>query len=198
MDVLQLQTMCDAHFGARGGNGQQAATGAFGHVKGQHFAAPGVNDKRLYVASQGGPSAGPIHTLRVKPAPLVSVNKWRDVVDARNFVLTGRKKGEWTGYHAEMVIVSCWLNELNGALAPPATAQGLFAVGQRIIAANATCCKHCHFMLNYLGIQHPIPPIPTASLTGWWNPLTDARFPHADPEFARNIPGNPVTLLNPA
>jgi hypothetical protein len=65
-----------------------------------------------------------------------------------------------------------------------------------IIAANAPCCKHCHYMLSRLNIAHPAPatnqqgePILKHSLTAWWNPLTDERFNNSDMEFADNVPG---------
>ena len=125
--------------------------------------------------------------------------KLRFLDDCRNNVVTRRKKGEWTGYHAEMIIVSRWIKMAQ----PGITAQELPAKAKTIverltqmppkqrmiIAANAECCKHCHYMLAHLGIEHPIPTNPTATKTGWWNPLTDEVYANASPEFKKNIPG---------
>lgn len=65
-----------------------------------------------------------------------------------------------------------------------------------MIVANAPCCKHCHNMLTCLNVAHPAPatdqfgqPVLKASLTAWWNPLTDACVPQGDADLGSDIPG---------
>lgn len=116
---------------------------------------------------------------------------YNDVRDARNDVDTGRKKSEWTGYHAEMII----LNAILGYLAID-TSQShaqiavdlANATGGVSITANAPCCKHCGNMLGALGVGYHGAKGP-AGLTGWWNHLTDVVTPNGSLEFAQAIPG---------
>jgi hypothetical protein len=116
---------------------------------------------------------------------------FNDVRDARNAVDTGRKKSEWTGYHAEMMILNAILGYLNISTAQSHAQIAVAlanATGGVSITANAPCCKHCGNMLDALGVAYHGAK-GAAGLTGWWNPLTDVVTPNGSPEFARDIPG---------
>ena len=155
-------------FGVRSESEGQEATGAIGRM-------PRI--QVLFVSRQGGP---------------VVVEGIGAYWDARDHLNTRRKKGEWTGYHAEMMIVSAMLSMLRrdarGLTIQQAKELLTYDGGKCVIAANAPCCKHCSNMLDALDIEHP-PGSTKASLTGWWNPLTDEVYPQASSEFQKNIPG---------
>jgi hypothetical protein len=212
VDLLDLQRMCNDLFGVRGGDGSQEATGAVGHIKGINLAGP--ISKTLFVARQGGPFGGvTVDTTKYRRGSVtVRYQEWeqrwdnvllpqpakaRGVVDCRDGVLTMRGRGEWTGYHAEMIIVSRWI----GLLFPGLTYLDLTAgnkltieqrfqglAGRFLIAANAPCCKHCDNMLTRLRIVHPVPAVQKHSLTAWWNPLLDKRAANGSTEFGKDIP----------
>jgi|GEM_PF-6507908 len=195
MNLGELASICQSIYGIRGGDGSQEATGAAGHVKA--YPINGNGRKTLFLARQGGPMAGPLWTVKVgRDNPMLLKFKLRDVDDCRAGVITFRKKGEWVGYHAEMIIVSRWIKLLFPATTADTltgrTAQAYqtaFAAHNFLIVANAPCCKHCHNMLTYLGIAHPVPNPIKHSLTGWWNPLTDERFANSSEAFGNAIPG---------
>jgi len=194
MNLNDVQHVCNSIFGTRGGDGSQEATGAVGHIN--KYPINGNGRKTLFLSRQGGPVNGPFWTVK-QLSPLRLKFKLRDVDDCRNGVITHLKKTEWTGYHAEMIIVSRWIRMLYPALQPEALTkenahhiiQKFKSLNTLIIAANAPCCKHCHHMLTKLGIAHPVPRELKHSLTAWWNPLTNERFENGSPEFAKNTPG---------
>jgi len=113
-----------------------------------------------------------------------------DLRDARENIDSSRGKGEWTGYHAEMLIVSALLNYV--AIDTSQSTENIKValhekVGDVSICADATCCKHCANMLDALGINY-YGGKGNAGLTGWWNPLTDNVAPNGSLEFAKDIP----------
>ena len=220
MQLVDLARICSDVFGQRGGDGSQEATGAVGHIKG--WPINGDGQKTLFVARQGGPYGS--ETVTTKKYEIKTVNlmfdgnpvaavqapwpvssKLRYVDDCRDGVITKRKKSEWTGYHAEMIIVSRWMKLLWPALQPgqigpkefeTATLAFKTKLSGTMIVANAPCCKHCHNMLVKIGVQHPAPAtdafgqaVLKASLTAWWNPFTDVCVPQGDGDFANAIPG---------
>lgn len=162
----RLESLTVELFGSRGDSETQEATAAIGHI-------PRI--QVLFMSRQGGP---------------VTVERsgyW----DARDHLKTRRKKGEWTGYHAEMMIVSAMVSMFSRDARDLTVTQArelLSQCGAPTIAANAPCCKHCSNMLDLLGITHP-PGSPKASLTGWWNPFTDDVYPNGSLEFRKDVPG---------
>jgi len=163
----RIESLATDLFGTRGESENQEPTGAAGLM-------PRV--QVLFVAKQGGP----VVTEEIGPY-------W----DARVYLYTKRKKGEWTGYHAEMMIVSAMLRMLSRDARDLTVMEAKDLLGQcgaPVIAANAACCKHCSNMLDLLGIVHPTGST-KASLTGWWNPFTDAVYAHGSTEFGKDVPG---------
>lgn len=165
--IDRLQAIAYEVYGERGSDENQEPTGAVGHM-------PRI--QVLFMARQGGP------TLTER------TGYW----DARDHLSTRRKKGEWTGYHAEMMIVSAMVTMLSRDARELTVTQARELLGQAgapTIVANAPCCKHCSNMLELLGITHPSGP-KKASLTGWWNPFTDEVFPNGSLEFRKDVPGH--------
>ena len=164
----QFAALANRTFGVRSEAEGQEATGAIGRM-------PRV--QVLFVSRQGGP---------------VVVDGLGAYWDARDHLNTRRKKGEWTGYHAEMMIVSAMLAMLQRDARTLTIQQAkellTYQGAKCVIAANAPCCKHCAAMLEALDIEHPAGSA-KASLTGWWNPLTDEVYPQASAEFQKDIPG---------
>jgi hypothetical protein len=172
----QLSGIVFEAFGSRGGaSGKQEATAAIGFVR---------NQVGLYVVKQGGPvSQG--HLDRIAESWTRQGFDRRDFVDAESIVQgrylaqTGRKLSEWTGYHAEMIILSAIISA--NAKGPPIGVQQvktlLESAGGAVICANATACEDCGKMMDSLGIAyHGAKGNP--SLTAWWNPLDDSRKAH--------------------
>lgn len=212
MTLEQLISMCDEIYSSRSSTNGQDATGAVGHIK--KYPVNGDKQKTIFVAKQNAKfghstvNTTKTHTqwsieqtgdliLKFTQIGAYTTEKIRTVDDCRNNVTTRLPKGEWTGYHAEMLIVNRWLK----LLYPTIQYRNLsvdFAYQLRtnhhetfsnsIIAANADCCLHCHNLLTWLGIQHPTPSNPKRTNTGWWNPLTDFRAGHGTPAFAMAIP----------
>jgi hypothetical protein len=180
MTPEQMQLICEGVFGVRGAGGGQEATGGVGA-----FGDQAIDGKTIFfIAKQGGP-------IPANLTPRDNAILW----DARNHVTTRRGKGEWTGYHAEMIIVSAMLKMLRagnlwerGGVTDTGGIEGYNRWLGTVIAANAACCKHCHAMLTALGIKRPDPAGP-AGLTGWWNPLTDEVYGNGTTEFNKSIPG---------
>jgi|ERR1051326_279477 hypothetical protein len=147
-------------FGKRGTGGGQEATAAAGIIPRIQVA---------FFSRQGGPVTVEGHGY------------W----DARDHVSTRRKKGEWTGYHAEMMIVSAMVSMFSQDARNLSVSQAKYLLSQAgapAIAANADCCAHCAKMLDKLGIARPSGSDKT-SLTGWWNPFTDEVYPNGSSEF---------------
>ncbi len=123
-----------------------------------------------------------------------------DVNDARTITGEGinRNYGEMTGFHAEMMIVYAWKKALdikqddNMANMIEAFKKAMKETQYKegIIAANATCCKHCKNMLNKLDINS-YGKGGSSTLTGWWNPLTEKVIPNGDKAFKEDIPEGP-------
>jgi hypothetical protein len=206
MNLDELTCVCNTVFPARG---SEQKTGAVGHLK--EYPINGNGQKTLFVAQQGTKfSSDTAETSKV----VGGASKIREVSDCREHVTTKRNRGEWTGYHAEMIIVSAWLKLLNLVIStndlghdhvdqfktaferlsdcPLIVQAGLEKMGspnRPMIVANAPCCLHCHNMLTFLSIEHPVPADPKQSLTGWWNPLTDKSVPNHDFAGAGDIPG---------
>jgi len=151
-------------FGKRGKGGGQDATAAAGIMPRIQVA---------FFARQGGPVDVDFHGF------------W----DARDHLKTRRKKGEWTGYHAEMMIVSAMVSMYSMDARDLSVSQAkilLNQAGAPAIAANADCCAHCAKMLDALGISRP-EGADKASLTGWWNPFTDDVYANGSVEFRNFI-----------
>jgi hypothetical protein len=113
-----------------------------------------------------------------------------DVRDAREVVDTKRKKSEWTGYHAEMIILSALIgySEIDSTQTLAAIKLTLEnKCGTIVIGADAPCCKHCGNMLDALGIKYHGDK-GAAGLTGWWNPISDIVAANGSLEFAKDIP----------
>jgi len=116
-------------------------------------------------------------------------DKINNIVDARENIKTRRKKGEWTGYHCEMLILQAMLNKYElFAATTQGVAGNLKQKGGVVVAANAPCCHHCGSMLDAVGIGYPGKKGERGD-TGWWNPLTDAVFANASREFRDSVPG---------
>jgi hypothetical protein len=175
----KLHELVITMFGERAGAEGQSPTSAIGTLRAQ----PGV-----YVAIQKRP---------FRDFPGLSAH-WANhfgealleefIVDARELLLTRRKRDEWVGYHAEMVVLgamisaNCW-DELGW----DGVKDRIAANGGAVICANAPCCLHCGSALDDLGIDYKTPKGPP-SLTGWWNPVNDLRADHGSDEFGRVIP----------
>lgn len=113
-----------------------------------------------------------------------------DIRDARENVDSKRNKSEWTGYHAEMIILSALLNyaEIDTSQSSDAIKVALEnGCGEVVIGADAPCCKHCGNMLDALGIKYHGDK-GAAGLTGWWNPISDNVAANGSLEFAKDIP----------
>jgi hypothetical protein len=177
----RLQLAIVSVFGARDakakkGKSSQKPTVAAGYLK---------SGGRLLIARQGGPIAAELGNALQS---FVSAHAW---ADARDLVSSKLNKGEWTSYHAEMMIVSGLLAEL--AIKAPTTDSAkakvtLAGAGGFVVSANAPCCKHCTGMLTKLGAEFETAS-DDAGLTGWWNPFLDRAFPQADKEFQKTVPG---------
>jgi hypothetical protein len=175
-----MQKICEDVFGKRSASGKQEPTGAVGAWGDREVDGKTV----FFIAKQGGPM----------PPGLTPTDK-AVIWDARDHVVTKLGKSEWTGYHAEMIIVSAMLKTLHaGKMWKTGDNANASAMGKynaflgTVIAANAACCKHCHAMLVELGIKRP-DPAGDPSLTGWWNPLTDEVFPNGSAGFLTDLPG---------
>lgn len=108
-------------------------------------------------------------------------------------VITNPPSG--TGHHAEMLIVKYWIDNVMGMKGQESEAikhRFKSHVGDLIIAADATCCFHCHLMLKDLNISHPDKVGPRTN-TAWWNPLTDKVIANGDPAFREEeVPSSSV------
>jgi len=191
MNLDELSAICIEIFGERDSDESQNPTGAAGHIK--HYPVNGNGDKILFLARQGGPSQKFSQQFGVSDSAIKDKYKSRGTDDCRKNILTRRKKGEWTGYHAEMLVVNRWIKLLFPSIILGDVDQQMVVLGfkksQMMITANAPCCKHCHHMLNYLEIAHPVPKELKAGLTGWWNPLNDTVHSNGSGEFVKDIPG---------
>ncbi|RKH31185.1 hypothetical protein D7V77_00505 [Corallococcus sp. CA041A] len=163
-------------FGDRA-KGSGTNTTAYGYLK---------QEDKFFVAKQGGPVNYPILVPGPDPMKLRVIKKPKD---ARVYCKTYRNMGEWTGYHAEMIIVSGMLGFLSTDARTCEIDQAKRLLTGSIICANASCCMHCGNMLDELGIAYHEPK-GAAGLTAWWNPLTDKRVENGTPEFKVPIPGN--------
>lgn len=172
MTPEKLHALLIKSFGERG---KKTATTAMCWVK--------TNPEALVGAKQGG-------TFKMdKPKGVTRI------VDARGSAVTRLTKTEWTGFHAEMIIISALLNlgefkPINGAKLKLAATKTFLQKNYKevIIVADAPCCKHCGHMLDKLGVSYHGKK-GAAGLTGWWNPLTDKVTPNADAGFQKEVPG---------
>jgi len=178
MTAKQLYDITIEIFGNRNEN-DQAPTAALGVIKKQVGVYAAVQGKVIRVDQ--------FEQIHEALRSMWDVEE-EQVVDSRELAQTARKKSEWTGYHAEALVLSAmisanvWRRERNAVRA------ALAECGGAIITANATACKHCGFLMDDLGIEY-YGDKGAAGLTGWWNPITDGRYPQASHEFASNIPG---------
>lgn len=175
-DVFQRNV--NTLFGERNEDDRQVPTSALGRM---------AQVDVLFMVKQGGP----VTMEDVAVATLAT--QMGKVIDARELVNTSRKKSEWTGYHAETMILSamlqylsCDLREMDVDYAKALLGSG--GSGPTTICANAPCCKHCANLLDRLEIAYNSTS-GKAGLTGWWNPFTDEVYAHSSPQFNKDIPG---------
>jgi hypothetical protein len=165
--AVNLLAQLEQWFGTRDASGTQSVT-----------VGAGMLGKQLFLVKQGGPA---------------TTDKVSGYLDARDGVKTKiKRKGERTGYHAEMMIVSAMLTHLSKdatTLTVLEAAKILKTHGPAVIVANADCCKHCAGMLRLLGIPYA-GKAGKGTNTGWWNPFTDKVYANADPEFQKDVPGD--------
>lgn len=166
-----------AIFSNRGGDGTQQPTAAMGYIKHQ---------VGIYVVKQGGPVNEQVYNVLPQKFQELDWDEPVDVneiIDSRYLAQTGRKFSEWTGYHAEMVILSAMLsaNALSD-LSFDNVKRFLSENGGAVICANATACYHCGSFMSALGIEYH-GGRGKRSLTGWWNPLSDRRYNNSDHTF---------------
>jgi hypothetical protein len=175
----ELYDLVIAMFGVRAGSEGQAPTSAVGVIKDQ---------AGVYVVVQGRPFDSYEELSETWEEHFGEDLPEDEIIDARNLLVTARKKGEWTGYHAEMMIVGAMIsanawNHLNWA----GVKAQIAANGGAVICANAPCCLHCGSALDDLGIEyHGVKGV--ASNTAWWNPVNDLRAAHGSGEFMKLIP----------
>lgn len=183
----QLHEIVSNGIGDRGGDGTQEPTAAIGFLKSQ---------VGLYFAKQGGVVSQSVMD-KVKAEWTKGKFETRDYLDADNHIQarwlaqSQRKVSEWTGYHAEMVIISAMLSA-NGKSLPITVADTvtmLKSCGGAVICANAKACWHCASMMTALNIEYHGGK-GKKSLTAWWNPLTDERFASSSVQFGADIPGS--------
>ncbi|MDE3137964.1 MAG: hypothetical protein KGL59_15390, partial [Acidobacteriota bacterium] len=96
------------------------------------------------------------------------------IIESRYLATTGRKLSQWTGYHAEMIVLSAML--CANAWDPKKIANiggKLAEAGGALICANATACHHCGELMDSLKVAY-YGDKGEKSNTAWWNPLTDA------------------------
>jgi hypothetical protein len=168
MDEDELNDLVLAVFGARG---TKTNTSALGVVENHPDVILGAIQRSTFSARPEG---------------------FSDVRDARSYAVSRLAKGEWTGYHAEMLIVSAILKILSidkDQSIASIKAELDSAAGQITICADAPCCKHCGNMLDALGINYHGDKA-AAGLTGWWNPFKDKVAENGTPEFSKEIPWN--------
>jgi hypothetical protein len=184
-------------FGSRGSSGSQEATAGMGFIRGQcglyAVIQKGLisDDKYKSIDKEWRKKGWDLDINRVS---LLSADLTPDnsaLIDSSHLTMSTKKKGEWTGFHAEMMILSAMMNA-NGWRGQINSLNDLKALvrqaGGAMIAANATTCKHCGNLMTRAGIEVP-GKIGNASLTAWWNPILDKTFPQADQEFAKSVPG---------
>lgn len=178
MDVYSLQSLCIARFGQRDMPGVQNQT-----------TAVGMRGALIYSAKQSSPVDDYQVLVPTERGFLI-----RQQIDARKKTVTKRPLSERGCYHAEMIVVSAWVNDILGVsdsrflrVANYDSLRDRFraesASRPLMIAANADVCFHCGNLLRDLGILFPNVGYPKKGLTGWWNPLTDNVIPNADTAF---------------
>jgi hypothetical protein len=116
------------------------------------------------------------------------------IIDARDLVQTKRKKSEWTGYHAEAMVLSGMLAFLSVDIRTKTFDEvklilGSTGAGPTTICANAPCCKHCANLLAKVGVAYDSTSGKPGN-TGWWNPFSDTVAGHGTSEFQKDIPGS--------
>src|SRR3954471_2018164 len=97
----ELYALVIAMFGVRAGSEGQAPTSAVGVIKEQ---------AGVYVVVQGRPFDSYEELSEAWEEHFDEDLPVDEIIDARNLLVTARKKGEWTGYHAEMMIVGAMIS----------------------------------------------------------------------------------------
>jgi hypothetical protein len=181
MKLHKVDNLAIIIFGSREKQGKQKATSAVGRYK--------MYDQ-LFLATQNASITVPTYEKARSLIP-----EEGEVVDARNIFNSKIQKGEWTGYHAEMIVLTAMFNTHTSNDIKNSTLENLKTFiedqGGAEIFANAQPCKHCANFLQKIGITFNDTGDRKPSLTGWWNPLTDEVYSHGTPEFNKDIPGEP-------
>lgn len=133
----------------------------YGPRKGTNTSAIGVivGREEIYMATQNAALKSCYSdVMKTKMKTLLKgVYKSGNVVDARGEVVTDRKRCEWTGYHAEMIILSAMVKVVLGGWVGKDINSRVDKVkswGETYIVANADCCYHCGKMLDILGVGY--------------------------------------------
>ena len=173
----ELGVMLWRTVGARAENGQQAGTVALGSWQ-----------QQLFVAMQQG-TVREFDELKNRlyeeceriEKPVTTI------ANAREITNRGMRVSEWTGKHAEMMVLYAMRKVIPGARLQDAC-----------IAANAQLCYFCANMLTRLGAKGgglTVQGLQLArgprSLTGWWNPVNDTVYGNGSPEWTQELPGGP-------
>ncbi len=171
-----MQLDVDSLYGQRG---QSDPTSAAGRM---------AKYKELFMVKQGGP------VTKEDIAVALLGTHFGTVIDVRDLVQTDRKKGEWTGYHAEAMLLSGMLAFLSVDIREKTFDEvklmlGSTGAGPTTICANAPCCKHCANLLAKVGVAYDSTSGKPGN-TGWWNPFSDTVAGHGTSEFQKDIPGS--------
>jgi hypothetical protein len=154
------------------------------------FGARGTRKHTSGLGHVGGYPTIILGAIQGHPFTLTTLQGFDRIVDARESLESKLKKGEWTAYHAEMMILRAVLQilKIKTDTSYEQISAELKNFGGLVICADAPCCKHCGNMLDKLKIEYHGEK-GAHGLTGWWNPLTDKAVSNGVLEFQKDIPG---------